>query len=388
MVLESTMICFDNSDWMRNGDYSPSRFQCEQEAAHIVLQCKIRANPENAVGLLTMAGDVNVRATMTKEDRKLFVKLHEIELEGRCKFVASVRTAHLALKHRQNKNHRMRIVVFIGSPIDVDDETQLTSLAKKLKKEKVNCDVVCFGEAAEHEVDAFTSFIDILNGKEGHSSNLVVASNGNLTEAVVSSGICRGEDGGNAGNIINTGSGFEFGVDPEDDPDLALALRVSLEEQRQKQREEAGNADGGNELMDVSSEGHADLASQDPATMTEAEQLEWALMMSMQETDPTEPKKEEEGGEKVVGEEERMEIAEEDNLMSDPDYLRELVSNLPGVDVNASEIRDSFNSTHVDNSDVQFEFMTEEEQIEWALRQSMNEPDEKKKTEKGPDGNK
>ncbi|KAG4159142.1 hypothetical protein ERO13_D02G158525v2 [Gossypium hirsutum] len=29
MVLEATMICIDKSEWMRNGDYSLSRFQAQ-----------------------------------------------------------------------------------------------------------------------------------------------------------------------------------------------------------------------------------------------------------------------------------------------------------------------------------------------------------------------
>ena len=51
----------------------------------------------------------------------------------------------LALKHRQGKNHRTRIVVFIGSPLNFD-EKELNKLARKLKKEKVNVDIICFGE--------------------------------------------------------------------------------------------------------------------------------------------------------------------------------------------------------------------------------------------------
>ena len=34
--------------------------------------------------------------------------------------------------------------------------------------------------------------------------------------------------------------GFEFGVNPDDDPELALALRVSMEEQRARQQAEGG----------------------------------------------------------------------------------------------------------------------------------------------------
>ncbi|KAK7077557.1 Ssl1-like, partial [Halocaridina rubra] len=46
-----------------------------------------------------------------------------------------------------------------------------------------------------------------------------------------------GEDGGPAASFA-TGGGFDFGVDPNEDPELALALRVSMEEQRQRQQEE------------------------------------------------------------------------------------------------------------------------------------------------------
>lgn len=48
-----------------------------------------------------------------------------------------------------------------------------------------------------------------------------------LIEALVTSQICQGEGGGNMAMIMN--GGVEFG-DPDEDPELALALRVSLEE--------------------------------------------------------------------------------------------------------------------------------------------------------------
>ena len=56
MVLESTMICLDNSDYMRNGDYVPTRIAAQKEAASIVTTDRINSNPENTVGLLSMAG--------------------------------------------------------------------------------------------------------------------------------------------------------------------------------------------------------------------------------------------------------------------------------------------------------------------------------------------
>ena len=43
-----------------------------------------------------------------------------------------------------------------------------------------------------------------------------------LREVLATSAVCRGEDG----NVIGGGgagaAGFEFGIDPEEDPDLAL----------------------------------------------------------------------------------------------------------------------------------------------------------------------
>ena len=43
---------------------------------------------------------------------------------------------------------------------------QLERLAKRLKKEKVNVDVVIFGEQEFNE-EVLTPFINIINGKEG-----------------------------------------------------------------------------------------------------------------------------------------------------------------------------------------------------------------------------
>lgn len=39
--------------------------------------------------------------------------------------------------------------------------------------------------------------------------------------------------------------GYEFGVDPNEDPELALALRVSMEEQRARQEAETKTTEGG-----------------------------------------------------------------------------------------------------------------------------------------------
>lgn len=113
----------------------------------------------------------------------------------------------------------MRIVVFIGSPV-AGDEKDLVKLAKRLKKEKVNVDIVSFGEEITN-TDVLTSFVNTLNGKDGTGSHLITIPPGpHLSEALISSPIIQGEDG--TGGAGLGGAGFEFGVDPNEDPELAL----------------------------------------------------------------------------------------------------------------------------------------------------------------------
>jgi 26S proteasome regulatory subunit N10 len=127
----------------------------------------------------------------------------------------------LALKHRQGKNHKMRIVAFVGSPIQID-EKEAVKLAKRLKKEKVNVDIISFGEESVNN-EVLTAFVNALNGKDGTSSHLVTVPPGpHLSDALISSPIIQGEDGMGGGGM--GGAAFEFGVDPNEDPELALVI--------------------------------------------------------------------------------------------------------------------------------------------------------------------
>lgn len=48
----------DNSDYMRNGDYLPTRLQAQQDAVNLVCHAKTRQHPENNIGLVTLGGSV------------------------------------------------------------------------------------------------------------------------------------------------------------------------------------------------------------------------------------------------------------------------------------------------------------------------------------------
>lgn len=54
----------------------------------------------------------------------------DIPLEGENNISAAVQIAQLALKHRQNKNQRQRIVIFCGSPVK-EDQVRLCLLGSR-----------------------------------------------------------------------------------------------------------------------------------------------------------------------------------------------------------------------------------------------------------------
>ena len=45
----------DNSDYMRNGDFAPSRLQSQFDAVNMITVAKTKSHPENNVGLLSLA---------------------------------------------------------------------------------------------------------------------------------------------------------------------------------------------------------------------------------------------------------------------------------------------------------------------------------------------
>lgn len=71
----------------------------------------------------------------------------------------------LALKHRQNKNQRQRVIVFVGSPLETASAADLVKLGKRLKKNNVAVDVVSFGEVEEN-LDKLQQFIDAVNSAD------------------------------------------------------------------------------------------------------------------------------------------------------------------------------------------------------------------------------
>lgn len=244
MVLEATVIVIDNSEYMRNGDFLTSRYQAQLDTVEVIFRKKTSSNPENTVGLLTMAGEsTRVVSNLTADFGKLLSGIHEAKIGGKSNLINGIEVACLALKNRQNKNQRLRVVAFVGSPITSDDEC-LDTLAKKLKSEEVSIDFINFGEE-QLNTTKLEKFINTVNNND--TSHLVTVPPGPylLCEQVerspiLSEGQTQSTFSG-AGAASSTDTGVDnFGADdPNMDPELALAIRLSLEEEQARQQKES-----------------------------------------------------------------------------------------------------------------------------------------------------
>ncbi|KAG0045138.1 hypothetical protein BGZ83_009613, partial [Gryganskiella cystojenkinii] len=338
----------DNSEWMRNGDYTPTRLEAQADAVNLIFGAKTQSNPENTVSLMTMAGkSPKVLVTFTSDIGKILTALHNVAIGGQVSFTTSVQIAQLALKHRQNKNQRQRIIVFVGSPVEEDEKT-LVKLAKKLKKNNIAVDVVNFGEEAENTTK-LEAFVTAVNNNE--NSNLVTVPPGPhlLSDILVSSAIVAGEDGSAPAYVSSGGGSYEFGVDPNLDPELALALRISLEEERARQESASGAskpaeegsaaaATGSTESAAAAGSGMSvddDLLAQalassqgdgdhDMEGLTEEEQMQRAIQMSMSGEDGS-------GSGNKAG--------DYDEAMQDPDFMNSVLGSLQGVDTSDPRIQ-------------------------------------------------
>ncbi|KAG6874015.1 hypothetical protein C0995_007972 [Termitomyces sp. Mi166 len=315
MPLEATMMIIDNSEYMRNGDYQPTRWEAQKDAVNIVFQTKIDANPENTVGIMTMAGkgissrtdpmfSPEVLVTHSKDLGQILQGLHKASsnIGGQIDIPTAIAIAQLALKHRENKNLRQRIIVFVASPLEgqAADEKAMVKLAKKLKKNNVAIDVVSYGDGIEEmtgeEKGVLRAFVE--SASSGDNSHIVSIPPGTrlLSDALISSPILSddrsasipAEFGGTGDGAGASGSGganqFEFGVDPSLDPELAMALQMSMQEAQAREAAEAAAA--------ASNQAETTIPAPPPTTTAPAEPtddeerlLQQALAMSQEHND-------------------------------------------------------------------------------------------------------
>lgn len=95
--------------------------------------------------------------THTKDLGQILQALHKTSsnIGGQIDIPTAIAIAQLALKHRENKNLRQRIIVFVASPLEgqAADEKAMVKLAKKLKKNNVAVDIVSYGDGIEEPAE-------------------------------------------------------------------------------------------------------------------------------------------------------------------------------------------------------------------------------------------
>lgn len=292
---EACFLCLDSTEYMRNGDQFPNRLMAEQEAANLLVNAKTQMNAENTVGFLTTGGAAcTVFETLTADVDNVMATLTKIPISGkRCHFGSGLLIASLALSHRTNPRAEKRIVAFVGSPVE-ETEQELEVLAKRLRKDDVAVDVVSFGVAANTPL--LEGFVNKVS-KGGNSRLLTVPPSGYLTDVLMESPILRGSDFVPDGEGGAPPAGSGFGVDPNADPELALALRLSMEEELQRQAAAAGATGGSEEPSSPAAPTpQAPAEELDFENMSEEEMLQRALAMSLEESNqPTSGGNEEEG---------------------------------------------------------------------------------------------
>ncbi|PFH61056.1 hypothetical protein XA68_18317 [Ophiocordyceps unilateralis] len=245
MVLEAVMVVVDNSESSRNGDYQPTRFDAQVDAVNVLFQSITQGNPESSVGLMSMGGKgPEILVTLTTEQGKILEGLHRTKknIGGSSHLKTGIQVATLALKHRQNRLQRQRIIVLVCSPVE-EEEKELTQLAKKMKKGNISVDFILFGDLEDDTTQKkLQAFNTAVKGNEGSHMVVIPPSGKLLSDQLVATPILLGENASGSGGSGGMGGGeeeFEFGFDPAMEPELALALRMSMEEEKARQEKRA-----------------------------------------------------------------------------------------------------------------------------------------------------
>lgn len=235
---------------------------------------------------MSMAGTgPTVLNTPTTNFGAILAGLHDTKIKGHVRLGTAISVAMLALKHRANKSQRQRIVVLICSELDQkfgdknDTEKELVKLAKKCKKNNVSVDFVAFGDAVESNTKSILErFIEAVGGSSGEGNYLAVVPPGPglLSDSLITTPIVNmggdvgqggsGMEGLESGGAGGASSGFEFGVDPAQDPELAMALRMSMEEEqnrleRQRREREEQERQNGDRMETITEEGQGQSTS-------------------------------------------------------------------------------------------------------------------------------
>lgn len=220
-------IIIDNSEYSRNGDFQPNRYQQEIDCSDYFVRNLKNSSGNAHTAVIAGAGETPYVVLADAETSAIY---HEkLYIKGKLNILTSVEISLLTSPEE--------IILFHCSPIsdvskqDSEYKNKLIKLLKKLKKNNITLEVINFGE-----IDTNTEFWEAIIQEVG--SDIIKLMNfmpegGNLLWEQISDYkqrlVFNNEDGGE-NPFMEYG-----GIDPSMDPELAMALRMSLEEEQQRQ---------------------------------------------------------------------------------------------------------------------------------------------------------
>lgn len=351
----------------------PNRLDAQKDATNWLVDVQINSHAESTVGI--SAGS-NLLMSPTRDVAKILSSIHTSTFAPVTGDIPSaVQVASLALKHRQNKNGSQRIILFVGSPLDHLDDKLLQKAGKQLKKNNIAIDVVVLGQA-DTNTPKCQILVDAANGRledtGERTCHVVTVPTGTLpSDILASSPIVTGGGGGAfaaaAGSGGGQGSNFDDfgGMDPNMDPELAMALRVSMEEERARQERVSAAAAANAGDSAGADEANNETANDPPPMDAEEALLQQALAMSMNENEPTNIM---EDAKPAAAAEDQMDVDDDaemqialqmsaqqqdeagasgtaaatgSNEFKDPAFVQELLGSMPGVDPNDPQIQEA-----------------------------------------------
>jgi len=331
MPLEATMIIVDNSDWSRNGDFFPTRWEAQEEAANIIAQAKCEQNPESSVGLMVMSGkQVEILVTPVQDPGRILASFPNVKIGGRIQLSTALQIAQLSLKHRLNKNQKQRIVIFIASPVE-ESEDALVKLGQKLRKNAIAIDVINLESSNPEQNSKIQKLVDATKDASDNSHYVQVQPGIQLlSDTLLSTPVLMT---GEAGQPGGAGLGGEFGGGGMD-PELEMALRISLEEEKAREQKKKDDDDKKGGDQPKSGEDNNKMKIEEPPKpadrnnvdeMDEEELLRRAQELSLQDAPPLPPAKDEK--------------TKEQEAFQDPEFINELLSGIPGLDKDDPELK-------------------------------------------------
>lgn len=241
----SYMILLDHSQYMLNDDYEPTRFEFQQNAAINLVDCIIddeikKSKLPPKMGVMT---GTDVLTGPCEDTEVVYEALVDNLALSTTDLTTSIRVASLALRKDEKDNttnqklHRKVIYVFVGSPLNNDDNN-LAHVGRMLKSSRT--DIVLIGLGNDTDRKKLQELASIANGQVVYLSPSVSIQDS--IAGLFENGLSSIDKEGNAGNEVEeekrtTMIAAEAGAKSETDPNERIDQLLTRSQQERRKIE-------------------------------------------------------------------------------------------------------------------------------------------------------